>query len=497
MSDASLQAVLRHVRRLTDPPAAGWTDAQLLARFVADRDEAAFELLLRRHGGAVFGVCRRLARRREDAEDAFQVTFLALARKAGSIGRRASVGSWLYKVAYRAALAARARTNRHAAVPMTDVPSPTPSPAADWADLRRTLDAAIHALPERYRVPFVLCELEGKTLAEAAKLLGRPRTTVGTRVARARQQLRRRLAHLGLPAAALAGLWADPAAADVPVSLIGSALTAAVRPDGPPAHVAALTEGVLRAMFVSKCKLAVAVMLLVATLVGGAGGLGYVTYAQDGPARPKDGRPAAARLNVRGWGSASDPDADCKFTVEKDRLTIAVPGTDHAVCIEQNRMNAPRVLRPVTGDFIAQVKVSGNFPIGGKSLVDTRRPFHGAGLLVWKDDHNYVRLERAQVIFDGQAGAYVNWELRKDGDFGRMGGAGELDLKDEPVWLRIERRGNTLYGSASADGVQWTTLEPMAVELPPKLLVGVVAGQNTTIGFAPTFEGFRLLQAVE
>src|SRR5437763_1354174 len=95
-----LTAALRHVRRLADPGPAGPTDAELLGRYAAARDEAAFELILRRHGGPVFGLCRRVARQPQDAEDAFQATFLALARQAGSVGRRGSVAGWLYKVAY-------------------------------------------------------------------------------------------------------------------------------------------------------------------------------------------------------------------------------------------------------------------------------------------------------------------------------------------------------------------------------------------------------------
>ena len=116
MANDGLQPVLRHVRRLAAPTAPGLTDEQLLGRFVAGRDEAAFELLLRRHGGMVLGLCRRVARQEQDAEDAFQATFLALARKAGSVGKRASLGSWLYKVAYRAALAVRTCATRRAAV---------------------------------------------------------------------------------------------------------------------------------------------------------------------------------------------------------------------------------------------------------------------------------------------------------------------------------------------------------------------------------------------
>src|SRR5581483_5281963 len=172
--------------------------------------------------------------------------------------------------------------------------------------------------------------------------------------------------------------------------------------------------------------------------------------------------------------------------------------TDHALCIEEDRMNAPRVVRPVEGDFIIQVRVAGTFPPPGRSLVPTRRPFYGAGLLVWKDAKTYVRLERCEVRFeDDTMTCYANWESRVNGNFARMGGAGELDFKNESVWLRVERRGDALIGSVSPDGVRWTALEPMTIDLPRTVLVGVAAGQNTTVGYEPVFEHFRLFRAVE
>src|SRR5437762_12754304 len=113
MAHAHLPSLLRSLRRLVRPEGAGGlTDGQLLERYVAGRDEAAFEVLVWRHGAMVLGLCRRLLRREQDAEDAFQATFLALVRKAGSIGKREAVGAWLYKVAYRVALASREQASR-------------------------------------------------------------------------------------------------------------------------------------------------------------------------------------------------------------------------------------------------------------------------------------------------------------------------------------------------------------------------------------------------
>src|SRR5262245_42823379 len=186
-------SVLHYLRRVVDTArVGGLTDGQLLGRFVASRDEAAFEVLVWRHGPLVLSVCRRVLGKEHDAEDAFQATFLTLARKAGSIGRREAVGSWLYKVAYRVALAARCKNARIASheKPLHDVVAADPSVESPNSDWRAVIDEEILRLPSRYRIPFVLCCLEGKTVDEAAKELGCPRGTVGTRVARAKARLR-------------------------------------------------------------------------------------------------------------------------------------------------------------------------------------------------------------------------------------------------------------------------------------------------------------------
>src|SRR5262245_48884090 len=150
------------------------TDRHLLQRFAAARDEAAFELLVRRHGALVRGVCRRVLGNADDADDAFQATFLVLATKAASVDWRAGVGPWLYQVAYRLARKARARAARRR-LQEGQAPLPRPAAAPDdltWRELRPLLDEELARLPQRYRAPLVLCYLEGKTRDEAAELLG-------------------------------------------------------------------------------------------------------------------------------------------------------------------------------------------------------------------------------------------------------------------------------------------------------------------------------------
>ena len=189
---------LRQVLDQLQHAGGGLTDGQLLARFVATRDEPAFAALVRRHGPMVLGVCRRLLPRGPDAEDAFQATFLVLFRRARALDRGGSVANWLYTVAYHVALRARADAARRRQCERA-VPRRDEAPAADvWSDLRPVLDEELTRLPDKYRAPVVLCYLEGKTNEEAGRLLGCPVGTVKGRLSRARDLLRARLARRGV-----------------------------------------------------------------------------------------------------------------------------------------------------------------------------------------------------------------------------------------------------------------------------------------------------------
>src|SRR5262249_13531340 len=156
------------LRRLGGPAdAAGLTDGQLLDRFIVRHDEAAFEVLLRRHGPMVLGVCPRVLREPHDADEAFQSTFLALLHRAASINKQEAVGSWLYGTAYRTAMKARYRANRRRARQRqaVDVPAVEPEPEILWREVWPVLDEEVNRLPEKYRAPVVLCYLEDKTYA--------------------------------------------------------------------------------------------------------------------------------------------------------------------------------------------------------------------------------------------------------------------------------------------------------------------------------------------
>jgi RNA polymerase sigma factor (sigma-70 family) len=271
----------------------GLTDGQLLDRFVSGRDAAAIEALVRRHGPMVWGTVRRVLRDHHDAEDAFQATFLVLARKAASVTPREMVANWLYGVARQTALKARATAARRRGRErqVERMPEPAVAEQDRWDDLLPLLDQELGRLPDNCRAVLVLCELEGKTRREAARQLGLPEGTVASRLARGRAMLAKRLARRGvvLSAGALAAVLSQQAAsAVVPTSVVSSTIKAvcllaagqAAAPGAITVKVAALTEGVLKSMLRTKVKTAIVVLLLAVAGLGGGGFL-YQTQAAE------------------------------------------------------------------------------------------------------------------------------------------------------------------------------------------------------------------------
>jgi RNA polymerase sigma factor (sigma-70 family) len=275
-----LGLVLRHLNRLLGEPVADAPeDGDLLDRFIARRDEAAFAELLRRHGPMVLGVCHRLLGAGPDADDAFQATFLVLVHKAKSVRRGTSLGCWLYGISRRLALKARAAAARRRAYERRAADmrvEPTNEPG--WDDVRPILDEELARLPQRLRAPLVLCYLEGKTNIEAARELGWPAGSLSKLLARGREMLRLRLTRRGvaLSAGALALLLAQGAArAAVPAALGQSTLAAGLATTAGAvgivsARVASLVQSGVRDMFLAKCKLVLAVVLTLAALGAGA-----------------------------------------------------------------------------------------------------------------------------------------------------------------------------------------------------------------------------------
>lgn len=203
----------------------------------------------------------------------------------------------------------------------------------------------------------------------------------------------------------------------------------------------------------------------------------------------------AKRPWVSGWDKPVDPDKDCKFTREKDTLTIEVPGKDHDLGVERGLMNSPRLLRDVEGDFVVQVRVRGTFRPSNGSTSNQRLPFVGAGLLLMKDDNTYIRLERAALVKGGEVKTYANWELRTDGKWVLAGAERVQPLEDKPTYLRLARKGDKLLASVSHDGKEWKELKPLDVKLPAKVKIGVSAGGTSMDVFAPRFDQFQLKQA--
>jgi RNA polymerase sigma factor (sigma-70 family) len=283
MANSRINDLIQHVRgTLLGRDGAGFTDAKLLEWFVSGHDEAAFTAIVRRHGPLVWGVCRRLLRSHHDAEDAFQATFLVLARKAASIASRALLANWLYGVAHRTALKAKSRAARRQARErqVAQMPEPKAIDRDLWGGLELVLDQELSRLPDKYRNAIILCDLEGKTRKQAARELGVPEGTVASRLATARDTLAKRLARhgLALSGAALAAALPTKAAAGVPPAALSAtikAVTLGAAGQGAgtvSANVALLTEGVLKAMFIGKL-VRITVLLLVLGMVASGGWL--------------------------------------------------------------------------------------------------------------------------------------------------------------------------------------------------------------------------------
>ncbi len=294
MATSQLSQVIQHLREVLLRDGVPQTDGQLVGCFIEHRDEAAFAALIERHGAMVWGVCRRLLNQHE-AEDAFQSTFLVLCRKAASIRRRELVGNWLYGVAHQTALharrtAARRRAREKQVVEMPESTMPVPD---RWTDLLPLLDEGLSRLPDHYRAVIVLCDLEGMTRKGAALQLGIPEGSVASRLARARAMLAKRLTQLGVTLSGMgvaAALAQQAAAASVPKSMVvATSKAASLLAAGQAAtsgvisvKVAALTEGVMKAMVFTKLKSAIAFVLVLGLMAAGAASLAYrVMAAQD------------------------------------------------------------------------------------------------------------------------------------------------------------------------------------------------------------------------
>jgi RNA polymerase sigma factor (sigma-70 family) len=312
MTTSPLNTVIQHLMADLRPDGDGMADGELLARFLGSRDEDALTALVRRHAPMVWGVCCRLLHNHHNAEDAFQATFLALVRKAADVPRQA-VANWLYVVARQTAMRLRAtaakRGRREKQV--VNMPEPTVPEVRD-ADLQRVVDEELSRLPDHYRGVIVLCDLEGMTRKEAAQQLGIPEGSVASRLARARVMVAKRLTQRGIVfsgGSAAAVLSAGSALASAPPALVASTIRAAsLQAAGQAAgvisaKVAALTEGTVKAMFVTKIKSVLTVVLVTGLALGGIGaGVGLfmnpVAVAQTEPPKQPPAKEESSRSPV-------------------------------------------------------------------------------------------------------------------------------------------------------------------------------------------------------
>ena len=388
MATETLGDVLRRIGRSAGLQGVlSLTDAQLLERFAARRDEPAFAALMVRHGPMVLCVCRRMLHDAGQAEDAFQAAFLVLARKAAAIQRRPLLSAWLYGVAYKVAARLRGRVwKRQAREKPADLDALPAAAEGDARDLQPVVQEEVHRLPDKYRHPVILCYLEGKTHEEAAVLLHCPLGTVKGRLARARDLLRVRLTRRGVTAGE--GAWTSALLA-CPMAPRAGLVDATIRAASSfaagdatagglaSAQALVLSQGALRTMILTKVKITAA-LALIAALLGGVGtyfSSGWAAEPGDGPkalARAAE-KPAAAdkgkddkeaiqgtwQLSGLEMGGKEAPDNDeikkmksGKWVVTADKITIAVPGQDeHNVSYKLDPTKKPKEidLTPLDG----------------------------------------------------------------------------------------------------------------------------------------------------
>jgi RNA polymerase sigma factor (sigma-70 family) len=394
MATGQFTALLRLL--VGDKSTAG-SDRQLLERFVAERDEVAFAGLVDRHGRLVFQLCRSVLHNEQDAEDAFQATFLVLARLASSIRKRDSLANWLHGVALRTALKARrAMTTRHRIERQGSVPSQQePVSEAALREVQTILHEEIHRLPEKYRAPFVLCCLEGKSRAEAAQQLGWKDGTVSGRIAQARALLQERLARRGvvLPVAlAAAALLPDPATAAVPMIVQAAVAIAAGRvPETVSPFAASLAQGVIQAMLVTKLKTIAAVPLILVSVLAGGGLLTYAAWQLD-KGKPAVGDPPPNQ-SAKTPDQPNPPASDNPERSPQFNSSLETPLPAGAIV----RLGTTR-FRP--GHAVGPMKLSPD----GKKLI-TGGP--GYGLFVW-DANSGQQIMRLPSGIEG--------EISRDGE---------------------------------------------------------------------------------
>lgn len=459
--------VLQHIRRLVRAEADAPSDRQCLERFAARREEEAFAVLVRRHGPMVRGVCRRMLRSAEDAEDVFQATFLVLARKAGSIRWKRSIAPWLYQVAYRLACKGRAEAARRRERERNGrAEKAAPADDPSWREVRAVLDEELHEMAEKYRTPLVLCYLEGLTRDEAAERLGWSLGTLKRRLQQGRECLRMRLVRRGvtLPAVLLSvSLTAhETTAALSPLAVHALARSAAVFASGRTADAAcsaasSLAEAALRTMAASHAKLA-AVLLAALSLATGAGlWTCWVLAArtpEQPPTVPDRGSPRATKdeqPRTDRYGDPLPPDAVMRLGTVRLRHPQWVNGVafapDGKTLASAGWRGEIRLWNPASGAEIASLRDEASpveglaFSADGKTLAAAGG---GARVRVWD-----MSTRKCRLSVKGHEGSRVACvAISPDGKWLASGGGGNrtrtLMLWDLATGKEVRRLGDNM-----------------------------------------------------
>lgn len=200
---------------------------------------------------------------------------------------------------------------------------------------------------------------------------------------------------------------------------------------------------------------------------------------------------APALRTFEGWGTMVDPDGDCKAELDGKSLVVEAPAKAHDLSVELERMNAPRVVQDVSGDFIVQVTVAADLQPTGPSTILLRTPYNGAGLLLYDDEDSYIRLERAAIERDGKVISYVNFEIRDNGQHDYR--AAPINIEGD--WhMRLERHGDKIQALISPDGYRWLPLAPFTMTAPKTSKVGVAVCSSSSIPFSASFTDLQLFK---
>jgi RNA polymerase sigma factor (sigma-70 family) len=540
MVNTQLGAVVRHIRRLRSQEAGpAGSDGDLIAAFSTRNDQAAFAGLVERYGPLVLGVCRRVLRNEHDAEDAFQATFLVLARNAGAIRKRGSLGSWLYGVAYRVAMRARQQTARRRAreAQAKSVPPGDPAWKAAWQEVQAVLDEEVQALPEKCRSAFVLCCLEGLPQAEVARRLGVKEGTVGSRLSQARKLLQKRLTRRGVALSAVLAATALAAgrASAVPARLEAAAVQAATlfaRAGSVPASTVAanvldLAKGVQKTMFPTTIKTTALLLLAAGTLALGLGAAlraGPVeppradpeppAASKDPPAPSKaeekhvevsgrvlgpDGKPfAGAKVLIANWEAKWEDQKVLATTGDDGHFRVRVPAAEleRSTLVVAAADHGPDRFQLANGtDGITLRLVKDDVPVTGRLLDLEGRPVAGAtvravwadivDLKPWLESPKNGDVRRTMGLGPAILAGPMSVKTDKDGRF-RLTGFG----RDRVVhlWVRGEGIENTDVEVIAREGkVEGLRLESRTVYppgcnftvRPSKPIVGTVCDKKT------------------